>query len=146
MVMWRTEPWMSRVSGALSCGYSKRVESCNILIVEDEMITLLDLRKQLRRLGYRVSGVARSGEEAVRLTEELNPDLVIMDVKLAGNMDGVEASRQIQKSKHIPVLYLTAYPNVFVQSAAQMEPPYLCISKPFSLPDLKAIIEVALVA
>ncbi len=110
------------------------------------MITALDLRNQLRRLGYEVSALATSGEEAVRLSEELHPDLILMDVNLAGPMDGVEASRRVQRTKRIPVIYLTAYPNVFVTTSAQMQHPYLCLSKPFSLPDLQAVIDIALAA
>ena len=73
-----------------------------ILIVEDETITALHLRQDLHRLGYQVSGSATSGEEAVLMAEQLNPDLVLMDVKLAGNMDGVEASQRIQEKRSVP--------------------------------------------
>jgi CheY-like chemotaxis protein len=121
------------------------VGSLSILIVEDEMITALDLRNQLRRLGYRVSALAVSGEEAVRMSEELNPDLILMDVHLAGAMNGVEASRRIQGIRPIPVVYLTAYSNPFVRALAQIQP-QLCVSKPFSLPELKMAIDIALAA
>ena len=109
------------------------------------MITALDLRNQLRRLGYRVSALAVSGEEAVRLSEELNPDLILMDVNLTGAMNGVEASRRIQGIRPIPVVYLTAYSNPFVRALAQIQP-QLCVSKPFSLPELKMAIDIALAA
>ncbi len=118
----------------------------NILIVEDEMITAVDLRNQLRHLGYEVSGLAKSGEEAVRLSQELDPDLVLMDVNLSGAMDGVEASRRIQETRRIPIVYLTAYPNVFVRTPTDMQEPCLCLSKPFSVPTLQAVIEIALAA
>ncbi len=116
----------------------------NILIVEDELITALDLRNQLRRLGYQVSALAKSGEEAVRLSKELNPDLILMDVNLPGAMNGIEASRRIQETRPIPVVYLTAYPSVFVRTPSDMQHPYVCISKPFSLPELQIAIDVGL--
>ncbi len=122
------------------------MDSRKILIVEDEMITALDLRHQLHRLGYQVSAVAKSGEEAVRLSEELHPDLVLMDVNLEGAMDGIEASRRIQATARIPVVYLTAYPNLFVRTPSQMQQPYLCLSKPFSVPDLQVVLNIALEA
>jgi CheY-like chemotaxis protein len=120
------------------------VAGSKILIVEDEMIAALDLRTELRRLGYRVTALAKSGEEAVRLAQESDPDLVLMDLKLAGAMDGVEASRRIQELTRIPVVYLTANPDVFVRNPSQMQESYICLSKPFSIPDLQAVMDVAL--
>ncbi len=115
-----------------------------ILIVEDEAITALHLGQQLSHLGYQISASVTSGEEAVRLAQELSPNLVVMDVKLAGRMDGVEASRRIQEKIDVPVIYLTAYPDVFLQAPSRMQQPGICISKPFSAPDLQGIIEIAL--
>jgi CheY-like chemotaxis protein len=118
--------------------------SPNILIVEDETITALDLRNQLRQLGYGMTALAKSGEDAVRMSEEFNPDLILMDVKLAGAMNGIEASQRIRKTRTIPVIYVTAHADLFVKAPNQMQPPYLCISKPFSLSELKNAIGVAL--
>jgi CheY-like chemotaxis protein len=115
-----------------------------ILVVEDETITALHVQQQLNRLGYHVSASVTSGEEAVRLAEDLNPNLVLMDVKLGGEMDGVEASRQIQEKIGVPVIYLTAYSSTFVQSPSAMQHPGICLSKPFSPAALKASIEIAL--
>lgn len=108
------------------------------------MVTAVDLRDQLRRLGYEVSGMARSGEEAIRLTEQLNPDLILMDLKLAGPMTGVQASHQIQELKPIPIVYLTGFPDVFVRNPDQMRQPGMCLSKPFSIPELHNLLEIAL--
>ena len=116
----------------------------NILIVEDEMITAMDLRNQLHRAGYSVSALATSGEDALRMSQEFKPDLILMDVKLAGDMNGIEASRRIGQSTDTPVVYLTAYPDVFIRAPNQMQRPYLCVSKPFSLPELKTLIDAAL--
>lgn len=115
-----------------------------ILIVEDEAITAMHLGEQLSRLGYEVSASASSGEEAVRLAEKLNPNLVVMDVRLDGFMDGVEASRQIHERVGAPVVYLTAYPDVFLRAPARMQKPGICIAKPFSAPALAGVIEIAL--
>lgn len=115
-----------------------------ILIVEDEMITALDLDNELRSLGYEIAGLAKSGEEALRLTQESNPDLVLMDLQLFGHMDGVETAKRIQELKGVPIVYLTANAQVFVQNPAEMQRPRMCLAKPFSPPDLAAIITIAL--
>lgn len=115
-----------------------------ILIVEDEAITAADLQWYLGHLGYQISAIASSGDEAVRMAEEASPDLVLMDVRLSGTMDGVEASRRIQEKRPIPILYVTAYPDVFLKSPAEMEKPSMCITKPFYSPVLQRAIEIAL--
>ncbi len=120
------------------------MDGSKILIVEDEMITALDLRNELCRLGYQVTGLANSGEEAMRLAAQSNPDLVLMDVKLKGPMDGIETSRRIQELAPVPVVYLTANPNAFIRTPSEMQKPYMCVSKPVSIPDLQAVIKIAL--
>ena len=80
-----------------------------ILVVEDEAVISADIQQQLRADGYRLNPVARSGEDAVRLAAELLPDLVLMDIRLQGPIDGLEAARQIYQATHIPVVYLTAF-------------------------------------
>jgi CheY-like chemotaxis protein len=125
-------------------GYDEHVSGEIILVVEDEAITALHLRQELTHLGYQVTAAAASGEEAVRLAEDLSPNLVLMDVKLAGPMDGIEASRQIQEKSGVPVIYLTAYPEVFMGAPARMQQPGICISKPFSRSALQVSIDIAL--
>jgi CheY-like chemotaxis protein len=115
-----------------------------ILIVEDEMITALDLRNELCHLGYEVTGLANSGEQAMRMAAQSKPDLVLMDVKLKGSMDGIETSKRIQELAPVPVVYLTANPNAFVRTTEDMQKPYMCISKPVAIPDLQAVIDIAL--
>jgi CheY-like chemotaxis protein len=115
-----------------------------ILIVEDEKILAADLEKKLRGLGYRVDSIASSGEEAVRVAQERLPSLVLMDVRLSGTMDGVEAARQIQKSTRIPIVYLTAYSDLFLRNPSSMQAPGLCVAKPFLISDLRDVIEIAL--
>jgi len=120
------------------------VEYHSILVVEDEMIVAADIQQQLRQDGYRLNPIAQSGEEAVRLAGELLPDLVLMDISLQGSMDGLEAARLISESTHIPVVYLTAYPGIFLQDPSSMQKPKLCLIKPFSVAELRSVIDVAL--
>src|SRR6516225_7279940 len=82
-----------------------------ILVVEDEVIVSADLQDQLVRLGYRVAGAAVSGEESIRKASDLKPDLVLMDIILKGEMDGIEAARQIRDKLKVPVIFLTANSN-----------------------------------
>ncbi|AKB12242.1 CheY chemotaxis protein or a CheY-like REC (receiver) domain [Methanosarcina thermophila] len=79
-----------------------------ILIVEDEHIVAMGIRAMLKNLGYTVTGVASSGEEAISKAESTRPDLVLMDIMLKGDLDGIEASKEIKKRSGIPVVYLTA--------------------------------------
>src|ERR1041385_3676335 len=80
-----------------------------ILIVEDEGIVATDLQSMVRRLGYEVAGVAATGTEAVEKAEVSKPDLVLMDIRLQGTMDGIDAAERIVAQCNIPVTYLTAY-------------------------------------
>jgi CheY-like chemotaxis protein len=121
------------------------VDNQNILIVEDEMVTALDLQKQLQKLGYGITALARSGEEAIQLTKQSSPDLVLMDLHLTGSMTGLEASQRIREvNEEVPVVYLTAHPSILMRFPTQMQKPYMCLSKPVSIPDLRTIIEIAL--
>jgi CheY-like chemotaxis protein len=115
-----------------------------ILIVEDEKILAADLESKLRRLGYRVDGIATSGEEAVRLAQERAPSLILMDVRLSGTMDGVEAARRIRAKTPVPIVYLTAYSDLFLRDPSMMQAPGLCIAKPFLISDLQDVMEIAL--
>lgn len=118
--------------------------SRRILIVEDELITAIDLENRLQRLGYEVSAVAKSGEEAVKLAQDLTPDLVLMDVYLGGDLDGFEASRRINAHKSVPVVYLTAYPSALLKAPTGLQQPGLCIPKPYMDSELRAAIQIAL--
>ena len=80
-----------------------------ILVVEDEKIVALDLKNRLTRMGYIVPALVTSGEEALDAAAEVDPDLVLMDIKLDGQMDGVAAAQQIKEKYDVPVIYLTAY-------------------------------------
>jgi CheY-like chemotaxis protein len=83
--------------------------NAKILVVEDEAIVAKDLQYRLTKFGYTVPAIASSGEEAINKAVEISPDLVLMDIRLKGSMDGIEAAQEIYKRLDIPVIYLTAY-------------------------------------
>ena len=83
------------------------MSTVKILVVEDERITAEDMRKALNSVGYEVPAIVSSGEDAIKVSEEIKPDLVIMDIKLEGEMDGIEAAEKIRSKLGIPIIYLT---------------------------------------
>lgn len=124
----------------------------NILIVEDERITAEDIKKALNSVGFNVPAIVTSGEEAIQVCEELKPDLVLMDIKLEGEMDGIQAAEKIRSKLGIPIIYLTAYSDEkIVQRAKITEPsgfilkqPYGFLRKPFEESELNTAIEITL--
>jgi len=115
-----------------------------ILIVEDEAIIAADLAGKLERLGYNVVGVAATGEQAVEMACGLRPRLVLMDIRLAGAMDGVEAAEAIRREHDAPVIYLTAHSDQATLARAKLTGPFGYILKPFEQRDLVTQIEMAL--
>ena len=115
-----------------------------ILIVEDEAVTGMGLKKSLTDMGYVVIDIVPTGEQAVEVAIEQKPNLVLMDIQLAGKMDGIEAAENIRVRTLIPVIYLTAYSDDrFVQKAKFTEP-FGYILKPVREQELKTTIEMAL--
>ncbi|MCC7450849.1 MAG: response regulator [Anaerolineae bacterium] len=115
-----------------------------ILIVEDESIVALDIRNRLIRMGYHVVGMAVTGEEAVDQAREKQPNLVLMDIRLKGEMDGIEAAAAIRACFEIPVIYLTAYADENTLQRAKITEPYGYLIKPFEERELTNVIEIAL--
>ncbi|MGB9928059.1 MAG: response regulator [Methanosarcina sp.] len=115
-----------------------------ILIVEDEHIVSMGIKKMLKNLGYLVTGVAFSGEDAINKAESTFPDLVLMDIMLKGELDGIEASKIIIKKFDIPVVYLTACSDNKMIERAWNTGSSGYIAKPFDEKDLKKAISVAL--
>jgi len=115
-----------------------------ILVVEDEQIVARDIKHNLQRLGHIVPDVISSGEEAIEKVGELHPDLVLMDIKLRGKIDGVEAAEQIRTRFDIPVVYLTAYADDHTLDRAKITEPFGYLLKPFDSKDLHTTIEMAL--
>jgi PAS domain S-box-containing protein len=115
-----------------------------IMIVEDERITAEDLQDILRNLGYSVTAVVSTGADAIREAERTSPDLVMMDIRIKGDMDGVEAARLIRQRFDIPAVYLTAHADAETLSRAKLAEPLGYIVKPFQETELQASIEMAL--
>ena len=120
------------------------MSKAKILIVEDENITAIDINTMLKKLGYPVSAIASTGKEAIQKTSETCPNLVLMDIKLKGDMDGIETAGQIQKRFNIPVVYLSAYADDNTLKRAKITEPFGFILKPFELRELHVGIEIAL--
>jgi len=115
-----------------------------VLIVEDEGIVAEEIRSRLKRMRYATPAVAFSGGEAIGKAEETRPDVVLMDIRLKGDMDGVEAAKQIRTRFDIPVVYVTAYADEDTLQRAKTTEPYGYILKPFEDKDLHTNIEVAI--
>ena len=113
-----------------------------ILLVEDEIVIAEDARLHLERMGYVVVGTAASGPEAVQQADELRPDLILMDVRLQGAMNGVEAARRIRSQTDIPIIYVTAHASVLASS--ENGDRCTCLAKPFSPSQLQAAVQAVL--
>ncbi|MES9995646.1 response regulator [Desulfovibrio aminophilus] len=116
----------------------------SILVVDDERVIGMALAASLARLGYSSAGLADNGEDAVRLCGEKRPDLVLMDVRLKGRMDGVEAAENINRQFHTPIIFLTAFWDEDTVTRAKSSGPYAFLVKPYEDRDLQTAIELAL--
>jgi two-component system response regulator LytT len=116
----------------------------NVLVVEDEFIVSKDIQSSLKKLGYNVIGAAPSGEKALELLTQEQPDIVLMDIMLKGEMNGIETAEIVRNEYSIPVIYLTAYADEATLAKAKVTEPYGYILKPFKEIDLHTSIEMAL--
>jgi len=114
-----------------------------ILVVEDEAIVALDIQNRLKHMGYEVVSVCSSGEDAVDRAGKLKPDLILMDIMLEGEMDGIEAAGIINDNFGIPVVYLTAYADQQTLERAKITNPFGYVIKPFEDRELQTTIEMA---
>ena len=119
-------------------------EKPRILVVEDEAIVAMNLRRMLNHLGYGVVDVVDSGEEAIDRAADLSPDLILMDIRLAGTIDGIEAAEEIRDRFDIPVVYLTAYADEATLQRAKLTGPFAYLLKPVEERALHTAVEVAL--
>jgi len=115
-----------------------------VLIVEDESVVALDLKLQLTKLGYGVAGIAGSGDEAIRLAGSSHPGIILMDVRLHGETDGIQAAESIRRQHDIPIIFLTSHSDDETVRRAALTAPYGYLTKPFQIKELRAGIEVAL--
>ncbi len=120
------------------------MDETKILVVEDQTIVALNIKSRLKNMGYVVPGTVASGEEAIKEAELTNADLVLMDIMLKGEMDGIEAARIIKSRFGTPVIYLTACTDFETFERAKQTDPEGYISKPFKEEDLSKNIEAAL--
>jgi len=120
------------------------MKKCSILVVDDESLIAANLVQTLSSLGYTVHKPVATGEEAIRAVKTQHPDLVLMDIKLIGEMDGIEAAEKIRAIADIPVVYLTAYTDDLRLAKARLTEPYGYIVKPAHSRELHATIEMAI--
>jgi PAS domain S-box-containing protein len=120
------------------------MEKPQLMVVEDEGLVALSLQKKLVNLGYRVPAVAMSGEEAIKMALEVRPNLILMDIKLKGEMDGITAAGRIQTELDLPIIYLSAYSDSGTVDKAKMTQPHGYLVKPFEERELRTTIETAL--
>jgi signal transduction histidine kinase len=118
--------------------------SASILVVEDEPLIVHDVTRSLTQLGYVVAGTVPTGEEAVEATRRLSPDLVLMDIMLAGEMDGARAAALIREQQDVPVVFTTAYADDDTLDRVRPAAPYGYLVKPFDRTLLRVTIETAL--
>ncbi|MBI4965425.1 MAG: response regulator [Desulfomonile tiedjei] len=118
--------------------------SAEIMIVEDEVVVAMELEEALKAMGYRVNAIVSSGEEAISRVDKVPPDLILMDIKLHGDLDGIETAGRIRERHDIPVVYLTAYADEHRLNRAKMTEPYGYLIKPTSERELRTTIEVCL--
>ena len=122
--------------------YKKK--SARILVVEDENIIALDLQGILNNIGFEVCGFAQSGEESIKKASDLHPDLILMDIKLKGKMDGITAAKRICAIDQIPIIYLSAYGNDVTKKRSQSPCSHGYVHKPFTVKELEDALDTTL--
>jgi two-component system, response regulator PdtaR len=115
-----------------------------ILLVEDDDILAQIEELRLKKMGYEICGVASSGDEAVSMADKFHPDLIMMDIALPGDLDGIAAAEEIRKTQRIPIIYVTAHSGEDLVERAKKTIPDGYIIKPFRDEDLRVAIELAL--
>jgi len=118
--------------------------TAKIFIVEDEFIIAKGLARKLEKLGYEVLGIASSGKDALIQIQQMSPDLVLMDILIEGDIDGIETATQVLNHFDIPVIYLTAYSDDKTLERAEQSGSYGYILKPFKQREVHAAIRMAL--
>lgn len=112
-----------------------------VLIVEDEVIIALDLVHQLQSIGYDLISIVNSGEEALRAAKESKPDIVLMDIKIKGQFNGLYVARELNGIYHIPIIFVSAYSDPETEEMAEKNSPCCYIHKPFTSEELREAID-----
>jgi PAS domain S-box-containing protein len=120
------------------------MSNTQILVVEDEAIVAKNIGMELKSMGYSVCGVASCGEDAVKMATDIQPDLVLMDIVLKGELDGVETTQKIREHLDVPVVYLTAYADDQMLERAKRTGPHGYLLKPYEERELHTTIQIAL--
>jgi len=121
-------------------------ENIRILIVEDEFLAAIYLQRELTRSGYTVSQLVATGEDAIERVEQEQPDVILMDIRLAGVIDGIEAAREIVSRHAIPIIFMTGYSDDETRERAQRLAPAAYLIKPIQVYQVKSAIDSALAA
>jgi two-component system, response regulator PdtaR len=119
-------------------------DQVNIMIVEDESIVALDLSMRLQKEGYEIVGIAGSSDDAIALFMEQKPDLVLMDINIRGNKDGIETAAAIKKIQEVPLIFLTAFSQSEYINRAKTVNPSAYLVKPFNNDSLHTSIQIAI--
>ena len=120
------------------------MEKPKVLIVEDDEVIVDIVKWRLSKLGFDVCGSAATGADALECAAKLQPDIVLMDISLSGEMDGIETAMQIKKNFNIPVIFVTAHTHGEILSRARAVKPDGFIKKPFEDDDFRIAIELGL--
>ncbi len=120
------------------------MSKARIMIVEDEWTVAEEIKMVLQSFEYTVTSMSSSGEEAIQNAEKDKPDLVLMDIVLEGEMDGIQAANEIRSRFNTPIIFLTAYTDEKILERASITEPFGYIVKPFVNEDLKISIEIAM--
>ena len=118
-------------------------EKMKVMVVEDDAIIGMDIEHRVRRLGYEVTGVADNAEEAVELAADTKPDIALMDIRLRGDIDGIDTARMLEEQFALPVIFITAYSDLKMRSRALDLNPAGYIVKPIREVELKNTLEEA---
>ena len=116
------------------------MNALKVMIVEDEAISALATEMMLQRLGYEVCCNVTSGEEALEAVDSARPDLLIMDVRLDGELDGIETTKRIRRRRDIPVIYVTAYSDESTRDRAKATSPLAYLVKPLDMRLLEEVL------
>ncbi|PJZ26533.1 response regulator [Leptospira hartskeerlii] len=117
------------------------MNNLNVLLVEDEVIIAMVIRRELKKMGCTVVELATSGEDAIRIAKEDRPDLILMDITLAGEIDGITAASEIKEDADIPIVFVTGYQDKATRERAASIKPLGYFVKPLQMDQLKNLID-----
>jgi CheY-like chemotaxis protein len=119
-------------------------DKARVLIVEDEILVALRMEMDLSKLGYQIYEPVSTGEKAIKMVKEEPPDVVLMDIRLAGDIDGLETAQEIRAFSPIPIIFVTGYPNESLKEQAANLKPAAYLTKPVLMHEVQSAIETIL--